>query len=192
MENKRGFQFSGDPRLLGGQLQGNRRRSGWKRETGRSDSPGRSEPLSGQVGGGGYALRAPLGDAKCPGRDRTRAEGHGRRVEGVIGADCLCPTLCPQVNLALPVFFILACLFLIAVSFWKTPKECGIGFGIILSGLPVYFLGVSWQNKPKWLLQGICEYLPGAARQPAPLSIPARGPPVPHPGADPLRPHLIL
>ncbi|XP_055408582.1 large neutral amino acids transporter small subunit 1 isoform X1 [Bubalus kerabau] len=60
-----------------------------------------------------------------------------------------------KVHLALPVFFILACLFLIAVSFWKTPVECGIGFTIILSGLPVYFLGVWWRDKPKWLLQSI-------------------------------------
>uniref|UniRef100_F7B1F3 Solute carrier family 7 member 5 n=1 Tax=Monodelphis domestica TaxID=13616 RepID=F7B1F3_MONDO len=60
-----------------------------------------------------------------------------------------------KVNLALPVFFIMACLFLIAVSFWKTPVECAIGFVIILTGIPIYFIGVWWQNKPKWLLQGI-------------------------------------
>lgn len=62
-----------------------------------------------------------------------------------------------QVNLALPVIFTLACLFLIAVSFWKTPVECAIGFTIILSGLPIYFFGVWWKNKHKWLLQAICE-----------------------------------
>lgn len=66
-------------------------------------------------------------------------------------------------NICLPIFFILACLFLIAVSFWMTPKECGIGFAIILSGIPIYFFGVWWQNKPKWVLQGICEYLQGRA-----------------------------
>ncbi|XP_003460948.2 large neutral amino acids transporter small subunit 1 [Cavia porcellus] len=60
-----------------------------------------------------------------------------------------------KVNLALPVIFTLACLFLIAVSFWKTPVECAIGFTIILSGLPIYFFGVWWKNKPKWLLQAI-------------------------------------
>uniref|UniRef100_U3JVN8 Solute carrier family 7 member 5 n=1 Tax=Ficedula albicollis TaxID=59894 RepID=U3JVN8_FICAL len=68
-----------------------------------------------------------------------------------------------KVNICLPIFFILACLFLIAVSFWMTPKECGIGFAIILSGIPIYFFGVWWQNKPKWVLQGICEYLQGRA-----------------------------
>lgn len=93
----------------------------------------------------------------CPGRVRCgREETHGgdSRLPGV---SCSPPR---QVHLALPVFFILACLFLIAVSFWKTPVECGIGFTIILSGLPVYFLGVWWRDKPKWLLQSICESLP--------------------------------
>uniref|UniRef100_A0A3Q4GPU7 Solute carrier family 7 member 5 n=1 Tax=Neolamprologus brichardi TaxID=32507 RepID=A0A3Q4GPU7_NEOBR len=60
-----------------------------------------------------------------------------------------------QVNILLPVSFVLACLFLIIVSFWKTPVECAIGFGIIGTGLPVYFIGVWWQTKPKWLRNGI-------------------------------------
>lgn len=92
------------------------------------------------------------------------------------------PRPCPQVNLALPVFFILACLFLIAVSFWKTPVECGIGFTIILSGLPVYYFGVWWKNKPKWLLRGICECRWAAAG--APL-VPTRGPAAPSPPPAP-------
>uniref|UniRef100_A0A4W4FC61 Solute carrier family 7 member 5 n=1 Tax=Electrophorus electricus TaxID=8005 RepID=A0A4W4FC61_ELEEL len=53
-----------------------------------------------------------------------------------------------KVNILLPVSFVLACLFLIVVSVWKTPAECAIGFGIIGTGLPVYFCGVWWKNKP--------------------------------------------
>uniref|UniRef100_A0A3B3T1B0 Solute carrier family 7 member 5 n=1 Tax=Paramormyrops kingsleyae TaxID=1676925 RepID=A0A3B3T1B0_9TELE len=60
-----------------------------------------------------------------------------------------------KVNILLPVTFVLACLFLIVVSVWKTPRECGIGFGIIATGVPVYYLGVWWQNKPKWWGGGV-------------------------------------
>lgn len=60
-------------------------------------------------------------------------------------------------NILLPVSFVLACLFLIIVSFWKTPVECAIGFGIIATGVPVYVVGVWWKTKPGWLQQGIRE-----------------------------------
>ncbi|XP_045564709.1 large neutral amino acids transporter small subunit 1 [Salmo salar] len=60
-----------------------------------------------------------------------------------------------KVNLLLPVSFVVASVFLIVVSFWKTPVECGIGFGIIATGVPVYFFGVWWKKKPSWIINGI-------------------------------------
>ncbi|XP_077865662.1 large neutral amino acids transporter small subunit 1-like [Saccoglossus kowalevskii] len=62
-----------------------------------------------------------------------------------------------KVNLILPIIFIIACAFLIIVGFYAAPKDTGIGIGILLTGVPVYFIGVYWKNKPKWLKNMIAQ-----------------------------------
>lgn len=54
-----------------------------------------------------------------------------------------------KVNLIFPVIYLLFWAFLLVFSLWSEPVVCGIGLAIMLTGVPVYFLGVYWQNKPK-------------------------------------------
>ncbi|CAH1270765.1 SLC7A5 [Branchiostoma lanceolatum] len=79
--------------------------------------------------------------------------GSGSRVQSRCMACVMCRVV--VVHLALPIFFVLACMFLVIVSIYETPVQCLVGFGIILSGLPVYFVGVWWKAKPKWLVDGL-------------------------------------
>uniref|UniRef100_H3ATR4 Solute carrier family 7 member 5 n=1 Tax=Latimeria chalumnae TaxID=7897 RepID=H3ATR4_LATCH len=62
-----------------------------------------------------------------------------------------------KLNLLIPIVFVMASLFMIVVSVWAAPFECLIGLGIILTGLPFYFLGFKWK-KPHWLEVAICKY----------------------------------
>ncbi|KAK6471880.1 large neutral amino acids transporter small subunit 1-like [Huso huso] len=62
-----------------------------------------------------------------------------------------------KMNVMLPVLFLLGCIFMIVVSFWAAPVECLIGGGIILTGIPFYFLGYKWK-KPQSLEKAICKY----------------------------------
>ena len=58
--------------------------------------------------------------------------------------------LIQQVPIILPFIFILCALFVVAVSIYSSPIDCGIGALITLSGVPVYFVFARWQGKPAW------------------------------------------
>ncbi|KAK7864127.1 hypothetical protein R5R35_007645 [Gryllus longicercus] len=55
-----------------------------------------------------------------------------------------------KVSLWIPILFVLICAFLVVVPLYERPIEVGIGLLITCSGIPIYFLGVVWQNKPAW------------------------------------------
>ncbi|KAM6202556.1 large neutral amino acids transporter small subunit 2 [Rhynchocyon petersi] len=54
-----------------------------------------------------------------------------------------------KINLFFPIIYLLFWAFLLVFSLWSEPVVCGIGLAIMLTGVPVYFLGVYWQHKPK-------------------------------------------
>ncbi|MBN3316649.1 AAA1 protein, partial [Atractosteus spatula] len=56
-----------------------------------------------------------------------------------------------KVNLIVPVLYLIFWAFLLVFSMYSEPVVCGIGLIIILTGVPVYFLGVHWKKKPKCL-----------------------------------------
>ncbi|GCB81593.1 hypothetical protein scyTo_0023160, partial [Scyliorhinus torazame] len=55
----------------------------------------------------------------------------------------------PWINLIFPVVYLLFWAFLLIFSLWSEPVVCGIGLAIMLTGVPVYFLGIYWSNKPE-------------------------------------------
>ncbi|XP_033626493.1 cystine/glutamate transporter-like [Asterias rubens] len=56
-----------------------------------------------------------------------------------------------KVSLIIPILFILSCLYVVGVSLYSAPLDCGIGLGILLTGVPVYYLCIWWDNKPEWV-----------------------------------------
>ncbi|KAE8574048.1 Y+L amino acid transporter 2 [Halyomorpha halys] len=55
-----------------------------------------------------------------------------------------------KVSLAVPISFVIICIFLVTVPIFEKPFEVGVGILITLSGLPAYYFGVVYQNKPAW------------------------------------------
>ena len=49
------------------------------------------------------------------------------------------------------------CTFLVFLPLYVRPIEVGMGCLITASGIPVYFVGVYWKNKPEWFKQAVGE-----------------------------------
>jgi len=58
-----------------------------------------------------------------------------------------------KVHIAFPIIFLIVCIFLILITFVQNPFESIMGIIFLLSGVPVYLVGVSWKNKPKKFVQ---------------------------------------
>ncbi|KAI4582955.1 hypothetical protein MJG53_008168 [Ovis ammon polii x Ovis aries] len=54
-----------------------------------------------------------------------------------------------KVSLLFPIIYLLFWAFLLLFSLWSEPVVCGIGLAIMVTGVPVYFLGIYWQHKPR-------------------------------------------
>lgn len=53
-----------------------------------------------------------------------------------------------KVPLWVPTLFVIICAFLIVVPCYVAPYEVGMGVLLTLAGIPVYYVGVAWTNKP--------------------------------------------
>lgn len=53
-----------------------------------------------------------------------------------------------RVNLIIPIVFIVLCMILVLLPSWEEPRNLLIGIMLTLAGIPVYFIGVAWRNKP--------------------------------------------
>ena len=45
--------------------------------------------------------------------------------------------------------FLIAVIFLLIVPLFAAPKDTGMGLLLVLTGLPVYLIGVCWKSKPR-------------------------------------------
>ncbi|XP_061421772.1 large neutral amino acids transporter small subunit 2-like [Lethenteron reissneri] len=56
-----------------------------------------------------------------------------------------------KVSVIFPIIYLLFWAFLLVFSLVSEPVVCGVGLAMMLTGVPVYFLGVYWTNRPKFL-----------------------------------------
>ncbi|XP_061532894.1 asc-type amino acid transporter 1 [Phycodurus eques] len=54
-----------------------------------------------------------------------------------------------KVHLVVPLCYLMFWALLLGFSLYSEPLVCGVGLVIMLTGVPVYFLGIHWKAKPK-------------------------------------------
>lgn len=57
--------------------------------------------------------------------------------------------VCLQLPLVVPIIFVTVCALLIVVPCYVAPYEVFMGVIITVAGIPVYYMGVVWKDKPK-------------------------------------------
>lgn len=63
-----------------------------------------------------------------------------------------------KVGLGWPIIFIIASVFLVIFPLVQDPVNSCIGILMILSGVPVYWIAISWRNKPKSFVQKVNKF----------------------------------
>lgn len=86
-----------------------------------------------------------------------------KREEAPSSCVFMCVTSCFlcsvfQISLIWPVIYLIFWAFLLIFSLYSEPVVCGIGLAIMLTGVPVYFLGVYWDNKPQCFNAFVSKY----------------------------------
>uniref|UniRef100_A0A0N4ZN01 Large neutral amino acids transporter small subunit 1 n=1 Tax=Parastrongyloides trichosuri TaxID=131310 RepID=A0A0N4ZN01_PARTI len=56
-------------------------------------------------------------------------------------------------NILIPIIFLILCTLILVLPFLLQPNELIVGLGIILTGLPVYYIFVAWKKKPNFVLK---------------------------------------
>lgn len=64
-----------------------------------------------------------------------------------------------RVPTALPILFLLICVFLVLFPIYASPFETGMSLLITLSGIPLYFATAHWKSKPRLYKQAIGKFV---------------------------------
>ncbi|VDK49696.1 unnamed protein product [Anisakis simplex] len=56
-----------------------------------------------------------------------------------------------KLNLAIPIIFVVMCVFVLVLPFLTKPNELFIGLAIISTGVPFYVIFVAWRDKPRFI-----------------------------------------